>query len=92
MRRHQILLKIVIIFLLLSLATWNALPFRSLSLARQSVLTFSWDAASHTLIALDLADSIRILDPVQWLGVIFAEHWWPPLYGIVLSPFFLLFG
>ena len=84
--------KAAIILVLLSLALWTALPFRRLSLAQQSVLTFSWDAASHTLVALDLAESLRRFHIGHFVSVIFAQHWWPPFYGILLSPAFLVLG
>lgn len=84
--------EIVIIVILVFLALWSALPFRSFSLTQQSVLTFSWDTALHTLVALDLADSIRRLDIVQIFITIFDHHWWPPFYGVLLSPFFLFLG
>ena len=86
---HPIFWNAAIVLALLSLALWTALPFRSVSLAQQSILTFSWDAASHTLVALDLADSLRLLHSGHLVSVIFSQHWWPPFYGILLSPAFL---
>jgi hypothetical protein len=90
MLAERILVPVLNISLLLSLAIWTALPFRSISLAQQNVSTFSWDAASHTLVALDLADSIKTRHPIQFLATLFAQHWWPPFYGILLSPLFLV--
>ncbi|HUP46990.1 MAG TPA: hypothetical protein VM779_15900, partial [Thermoanaerobaculia bacterium] len=46
----------------------------------------TWDAASHALIGLDLFDHIRRLEPLLLLLRLQAEHWWPPLFGILSLP------
>jgi hypothetical protein len=86
----SILAKGAITLMLVSLALWTALPFRRLALSHLSVPTLGWDAASHALVALDFADSLRLLHVGHFLGVILAQHWWPPFHGLVLSAAFLL--
>ena len=75
--------------LLLSLAT--ALRFRRLP-PPTDLRAMTWDAAQHALIGLDLFDHIRRFEPLLLLARLQAEHWWPPLFGILSLPAWLAGG
>ncbi|HEU4522752.1 MAG TPA: hypothetical protein VFT12_12160, partial [Thermoanaerobaculia bacterium] len=52
----------------------------------------TWDAASHALIGLDVFDHVRRLEPLLLLLRLQAEHWWPPLFGILSLPAWAIGG
>ena len=69
-----------------------AAPFRAEALRQTTILSVSWDAALHGLSGLDLFDDLRLLRPFDALGDVLSQHWWGPLFGIVLTPCFALLG
>jgi 4-amino-4-deoxy-L-arabinose transferase-like glycosyltransferase len=73
-------------------AAGAALPFRRAALARLEIADLSWDAARHTLAALDLFDELRRFHVFAAFGTVLSQHWWPPLHAVVLAPLFALFG
>lgn len=64
-----------------------ALPFRRLVLATLRWPDLSWDAASHAVVALDLADHARRLAPLRFVATLLDQHWWPPLWPLLAAPF-----
>jgi hypothetical protein len=52
----------------------------------------TWDAAAHALIGIDAFDHIRRVEPLLLLLRLQAEHWWPPLFGILSLPAWLIGG
>ena len=77
--------------LLAAAAAAVAIPFRALP-PRTDLQSMTWDAAQHALIGLDLYDHIRRFEPLQLLLRLQAEHWWPPLFGILSLPAYLFAG
>ena len=69
-----------------------ALPFRREALAKQSVFSLGWDAAQHAAEGLDLFDDLRLLRPLDALGLLLGRHWWGPLWALVSAPFQAAFG
>src|SRR5688572_16134463 len=52
----------------------------------------TWDAAAHALIGIDAFDHIRRVEPLLLLLRLQAEHWWPPLFGILSLPAWVIGG
>lgn len=77
--------------LLVAAAAWMALEFRA-ALAPADLQSMTWDAASHVLIGLDLFDHLRRFEPLLALVRMQAEHWWPPLFGILSLPAYAFGG
>lgn len=71
-------------------AAWVALPFRRLVLESLRWPDLSWDAASHAVVALDLADHARRLAPLRFVATLLDQHWWPPLWPLLAAPFVAL--
>jgi len=77
---------------LVPLALAVALPFRREAIAKQSVFSLGWDAAQHAAEGLDLFDDLRLLRPLDALGLLLSRHWWGPLWALVSAPFQAAFG
>lgn len=58
---------------------------------RQSRLP-AWDMAAHGLDGVLLADAARHFDLLRFLRLFFSMSYWPPVYPLVESLFFGLFG
>ena len=69
-----------------------ALPFRREAMAAQTVFSIGWDAALHATEGLDLFDDLRLLRPLDALGLLLGRHWWGPLWALVSAPFQAAFG
>jgi hypothetical protein len=77
---------------LVPLALLVALPFRSEAIARTLVSSLGWDAALHAAEGLDLFDDLRLVHPLDALGLLASRHWWGPLWALVSVPFQAVFG
>ncbi len=77
--------------LLIIAAAWIAVRFRRLPPA-VDLRAMTWDAARHALIGLDLFDHLRRFEPLRLLLRLEEEHWWPPLFGILSLPAYLIGG
>lgn len=82
---------IIIAVLIAAAAAAVALPFRALP-PPADLRSMTWDAAQHALIGLDMYDHIRRLEPLRLLLRMQAEHWWPPLFGVLSLPAWLAGG
>ena len=76
---------------LLGAAAAVAIAFRTLP-AAMDLRAMTWDAAQHAIIGLDVYDHIRRVEPVALLLRLQAEHWWPPLFGILSLPAWMIGG
>jgi hypothetical protein len=77
--------------LLVIAAAWIAASFRALPPA-VDLRGMTWDAARHALIGLDTFDYLRRFELLGLLVRLQDEHWWPPLFGIVSLPAYLIGG
>lgn len=77
---------------LVALAAAAAAPFHGLARALLDAPSLGWDAASHALAGLDLYDSLARADLAGAAAAFFGQHWWPPLFGIVLVPVYAVSG
>src|ERR1700690_2622634 len=77
---------------LIPLALFVALPFRREAMAKQTVFSLGWDAALHATEGLDLFDDLRLVRPLDALGLLLSRHWWGPLWALVSAPFQAAFG
>jgi hypothetical protein len=74
------------------LALLVALPFRAEAIARTSLSSLGWDAALHAAEGLDLFDDLRLVRPLDALGLLASRHWWGPLWALVSAPLQAAFG
>ena len=74
------------------LALLVALPFRAEAIARTSLTSLGWDAALHATEGLDLFDDLRLVRPLDALGLLASRHWWGPLWALVSAPLQAAFG
>ncbi|MGE5715911.1 MAG: hypothetical protein ACM369_04605 [Acidobacteriota bacterium] len=72
---------------LVPLALSAALPFRREALGSQASASLGWDAALHAAEGLDLFDDLRLLRPLDALGLLVSRHWWGPVWALVSAPF-----
>jgi hypothetical protein len=77
---------------LVPLALLVALPFRAEAIARTSLSSLGWDAALHAAEGLDLFDDLRLVRPLDALGLLASRHWWGPLWALVSAPLQAAFG
>lgn len=90
MRRQNLATAIGTVLLIIA-AGWIAVRFRALPPA-VDLRQMTWDAASHALIGLDLFDHIRRFEPLRLLLRLQEEHWWPPLFGVISLPAYVIGG
>src|ERR1035437_5434204 len=74
------------------LALLVALPFRAEAIARTPLTSLGWDAALHATEGLDLFDDLRLIRPLDALGLLASRHWWGPLWALVSAPLQAAFG
>jgi hypothetical protein len=91
MRREEVV-DGVLAAALVPLALAVALPFRREAMESQTVFSLSWDAALHATEGLDLFDDLRLLHPLDAIGLLLSRHWWGPLWALVSAPFQAAFG
>ena len=77
---------------LVPIAVVVALPFRRLAIALTPLPSLGWDAALHATEGLDLFDDLRLVHPLDALGLLASRHWWGPVWALVSAPFQALFG
>jgi hypothetical protein len=77
--------------LLIMAAAWIAERFRALA-PLVDLRAMTWDAARHTLIGLDIFDYLRRFELLPLALRLQDEHWWPPLFGLVSLPAWLIGG
>src|SRR5512141_1756747 len=77
---------------LVPLAFAVALPFRRGAIATQGVFSLGWDAALHATEGLDLVDDLRLVRPLDALGLLLSRHWWGPVWALASAPFQAAFG
>jgi hypothetical protein len=77
---------------LVALSLAVAVPFRREAVARQTIVSLGWDGALHATEGLDLFDDVRLLRPLDALGLLVSRHWWGPAWALVSAPFQAGFG
>jgi len=52
----------------------------------------TWDAACHALIGLDILDHLRRFEFIRLVVRLEDQRWWPPLFGVLSLPAYLIGG
>lgn len=77
--------------MLVLLAGGSAVAFRRLP-PPIDLRAMTWDAACHALIGLDILDHLRRFELLRLLVRLEDQRWWPPLFGFVSLPAWVIGG